>query len=817
MSEMATGRSTIGDVSLDVRYAIRTLRRTPGFTVVALLTLALGIGAATAMFSVLNVALRQSLPYLEPDELVYGRPTFSGRVGPWVSLPDYLDYQNQSTSFASMAAIAGGGFLATITGNDEPAQALLSTSTSNLFATLGVLPHIGRFSTLAELPESGVGEVVIGYEFWQRWYGGSRDALGSSLIVNGGSLTVVGVLPKGFHFYYDTDLWVPPWPGSSEPVNRRYHNWRVVGRMAPGVTLEEAQAEIDVISAQLAEAYPDSNRNKGMHLDPLHAALAEGYSQSLLMLSGAIALVLFIACGNVASLLLARGSARTSEMAMRTALGASGSRLARQLGVECLVLSLAAGCIGIVLAVWLHNLILGFLSLDRLGIHEGGLSVPMLAIAMLLTLGTVVLIGVFPARQAARTHPAEDLKRGSRRTTSGRGFRFRSGLVIFQVALSVVLLVGSGLLIRSLVKLRSLEPGFRVEKILTATVALPEEEYKEPEQQIGFFESLEERIRGLAGVESVGIIDRLPILHIAGNVAIWDPENPPESRRDAFSADRRIVLPGFFETMEVPVLEGRALEPSDNAGSQKVIVLNQNIAESLFGKESAVGRLVEVDLAFLEWDEPAVFEVVGVVENYTLSSLGDAPRSAMFFPFAQQPRGRMRLAAATAIEPEGLIRPIQECIWELDRNIVLSNPQSMEDVVADSVGNSSSVTTVLSLFTAVALALAALGLHGVLSFFVAQRAHEIGIRAALGASRASVLRLVVSRGMVLVGIGVAIGTIGAVGAARLIEGFLFEISAVDPATVAGAAGFFFVVALAACMFPAWRALKVDPMEALRIE
>jgi len=812
------GSGTFTDLRMDVRYAVRTLRRTPGFTLVSLVTLALGIGGATATFSVLDTALRQSLPFPEAERLVLGRPTFSGRVGSWVSLPDYTDYRDQSRTMESMATIGcGGASLVTITGEGEPEQARLTHATRNLFATLGVVPHLGRFSNLDELPEAGGGEVVISYRFWQHRFGGSGDVLGRNLTVGGHSYTVVGVLPAGFHFFYDSDLWVPPWAGAGEPINRRYHNWIVVGRMTPDVSLDEARAEIDVISEQLERAYPDSNRDKGLHLDGLHSAMVEGYSQSLLVLAGAIVLVLLIACGNVANLLLARGSTRGSELAVRTALGATRSRLTRQLLVECLILALAAGCMGIVIAVWLQGLILGFVSMDRLGIEEAGLSPTMLGIALALSLVTVLLFGVFPSHAASRANPAEDLKKGSLRASSGSGIGFRSGLVIVQVALSVILLAGSGLLLRSFANLRGVDPGFRVENLLTATVSLPSDTYQEDDLRIQFFQGLRERIQALPGVNTVGMIDRLPILQTAGNVAIWDPESPPETFRDALTADRRIVMPGFFSTMEIPMVEGRSLEASDVAGSHRVIILNRTIAEALFPEHSALGRRVEVDLEFLEWDEPAVFEVVGVVEDYQLSSLGGAPRPAMFFPFAQQSSRTMRVAVGTPTAPADLIRPIQECIWELDRNIVLSNPQTMADVVSDSVANTRSVTAVLGLFAVVALALAALGLHGVLAFYVAQRAHEIGIRVALGAGRAQVLRLVLTRGMTLVGVGVVLGTIAAFGATRLVGGMLFQISTTDPASFAGAAGFFLVVALAACLLPAWKALKVNPLEALRVE
>jgi len=805
----------VTDLGFDVRYGIRTLIRTPGFSLVAVITLALGIGATTAMFSVLDTALRQALPFPEAERLVLGRATFSGDVNPWVSFPDYMDYRDQSESLASLATIGGGARLVTITGAAEPEQARLTNVTSNLFATLGVPPALGRSFSIEELPAPGTGgEVIVSHALWQRWFGGSHDVLGRTLTVAGNSLTVVGVMPAGFRFLYDADLWVPPWPGNSDPITRRYHSWLLVGRLAPDVSLDVARSEIEVISTQLEVAYPESNQSKALQLDGLHVAMVEGYRQSLLVLAGAIIFVLLIACGNVANLLLARGSTRTSELAVRAALGATRSRLTRQLLVESLILALVAGSLGMVMAVWLQRLILGFVSMDLLGIGQVGVSGTMFGVALALSLVTVLLFGVVPSFVAARTNPGEDLKKSSRGSTSGSSIHFRSGLIVLQVALSLVLLVGSGLLVRSFTKMTGIDPGFRVENLLTATVSLPFARYSEADLRIQFFNGLRQEIEALPGVERVGFVNRLPILQVSGNVAIWDPERPPANNRDAPWADRRIVLPGYFATMEIPLLQGRVVTASDVDGSPPVIVLNRTTAEAVFPDEPAVGRRVAVDVG---GDEPGLFGVVGVVEDHQLSSLAGGPRPAMFFPYAQQSLSTMRLAVRTTTDPRSLIHPIQERVWQLDHDVVLSDAQTMEHAVANSVAYTRSVTTVLGVFATVALALTALGLYGVLAFFVAQRTHEIGIRVALGASRGSVLRLVLTRGMMLVGVGLIVGIAGAVGATRLVEGMLFQMSATDPVTFVTVTGFFLMVATGACLLPAWRALRVDPHEVLTVE
>jgi len=801
------------DLGLDVRFAVRAISRTPGFSLAVLLTLALGIGATTAMFSVLDAALGRALPFRDPDRLVLGRATFNGNVNPWVSFPDYMDYRDQVGSLESLATVGGGSSTVTVTGTGEPRQAALTFITANLFETLGVRPQLGRSFSMEELPQGGGGEVVLSHAFWQQWFGGSPEVVGRTLVVDGGPLTVVGVMPAGFRFLYDTDLWVPPWPGNSDPSTRRFHNWLLVGRLRPDASLEAARSDADVVSARLQEAYPESNRNKALQLDNLHGAMVEGHRQSLLVLTGAIVLVLLIACGNVASLLMARGSARTSELAVRAAMGAGRARLTRQLLVECVILALAAGAVGVAIAVTLQGLILRFMSMDLLGIREGGPSITMLTIALTLSVGTVLLFGVIPSLSAARANPAEDLKEGSRQAGSRGGIRFRSGLVVLQVAVSLVLLVGSGLLLRSFAKLRGVDPGFRIEHLLTATVSLPSDQYSEPERRIQFFEELKAGIEALPGVESVGLVSRLPLLQPAGNYAVWNPERPPEGDARPPWADRRVILPGYLETMEIPLIEGRGLEETDVAGSSPVIVLSKTTADALFPEQSPLGRQVAVDMGR---DEPGLFEVVGVVADHRGTSLSGGVRPAMFFPYAQLPGSTMRLAVA-ASDPLSLVRPIQSRLWELDRNVLLSDARTMQDAVSGSISGARSVTTVLGLFAAVAIALAALGLYGVLAYFVSRRVHEIGIRVALGATAGNVLRLVVGRGLTLVAVGAVLGIVGAVGATRLVEGMLFQTSATDPFTFAGVTGFFLVVALGACLLPAWKALRVDPVEAFRAE
>jgi predicted permease len=806
-------RDSMDDLIQDVRYATRGLLTSRSFAVVVLLTLSVGIGATTAMYSVLRTALGRALPFPEPDRLVLGEATINGNPNPMVAFPDYLDYRDQSESFETLGAMTGFATPVTVTGTDEPERVPMALATGNLFEALGVTPHLGRTFSAQESQPGGPPSLLLSYGFWQRRFGGSADVVGRTVNLNGSPVPVVGVMPADFHLILDAEAWIPAADGGPFTGVRRFHNWLLVGRLKDGVSIPQAQAEMDVISAQLQEEYPESNEAKALQLAGLHDWLVDDYRTSLFLLMGAISLVLLIACGNVASLLMARGSARTTEMAVRTALGADRGRLVRQLLTESILLALAAGLLGVMVALWMQDLIPGFISLDLLGIQDIEADLSILGFALGLSLVTALLFGTVPALAAARPQPARDLKEGGRGTTSG-GAGFRSFLVVLQVAVSVVLLVGSALLLRSFGRLTSVDPGFDAHGLLAAEVSLPPAAYQDPGSRLQFFRDLRESIEALPGVQSVGMVDRLPIRNPGNNIGIWSPERPPTSSRNTNHAYQRIVVPGYFETMGVPVLAGRDFDTSDRPGSPPVIILNQTAADTVFLEENPLGRQVAVDVG---GDAPALFEVVGVVGDQHLSSLGSRVRLAMFFPYEQRPAFTMQLAVRTESDPSALIRPIQERLWSLDREIPLSDPESMTEALASSVSGTRAVTTMLGMFSGVALFLAALGLYGVLAYFVARRVHEIGIRVAIGASAGRVVKLILGRGMALVTAGLVLGLVGALGATRLLEDFLFETAATDPGTFAGVALFFALVALAACALPAWRALRVDPVVAFRAE
>ncbi|MEJ2677575.1 MAG: ABC transporter permease [Gemmatimonadota bacterium] len=631
--------------------------------------------------------------------------------------------------------------------------------------------------------------------------------------MSGQPQTVVGIMPQGFAFQTDAQIWAPMVQGEAFASERRYHNWLVVGRLAPGVTLSAARSEVNVIMGQLADAYPASNKGMGMVITPMQSTMVEGFRASLLMLMGAIGLVLLIACGNVASLLLARGSARSTEMALRTALGAGRGRLVRQLLTEAGVLGIGAGVLGTGIALVLQRTVVAATPLTRLGLQSIGIQPAVLVFALLLSLATVLVAGLAPALAAARVDLSGDLKAGAHSVARGRS-RFRSGLVVAQVALSVVLLVGAGLLIRSFQHLRGVDPGFDTRHLLTADVSLPRT-YTDAAQRSQFFDAFLTRVRAMPGVQSAGLTSALPIRNGGNNVGAWDPSHPPADAAHVRLAFQRIVKPGYFAAMGIPVREGRDVQATDRPAAPPVMVINETMAKTLFPGEDPLGRQVAIDAG----EDPGGmrFEVVGVVGDVYVSGLADGPQMVMYFPYEQRPQYTMRLAARTAGPPSALVRQLRLALKEMDPDIPLADPRTMDDVLAGSVSSPRTTAAALTGFAGVALFLAALGLYGVLAYYVARRSHEIGVRVALGARARNVFGLVLGQGFALVGIGLLLGIGAAVVGSRFLQQFLFQVEPRDPVTFVGVPLFFAAVALAACLIPAWRAWRVDPVEAFRAE
>ena len=799
----------------DLRYAFRSLRKSPGFTLVVILTLAVGIGANVAMFSVVDAVLLEGLPYPEADRLVLGRTTYSGQTAWNVSSEDYFDFRNRVEAFSFLGAIRSFPNDMTVTGGEEPERIPSIMVSENLFRTVGVGPQLGRDFGPEDADLSAPPVALISHGYWQRRFGGDPVVVGSTFTLDGTPTTVIGVMPAEFFLFQNADLWLPMRPGGPWTGVRRFHNWTLIGRLADGVTLEQAQSQVDVVSAQLAEAYPDSNTDKGLNVSPLQAVLVDQYDEMLLTLMAAIGLVLLIACGNVAGLLLARGSGRLRELSVRAAMGATGGRLARQLLGESVLLALVAGVLGTVMAVWLQGLALGAIPLEYAGISELGLSGSMLTFALVLSLATALVFGVMPAWSGARADPGAQLTSGVRATESGKGARLRSGLVVLQVALSLVLLAGSGLLLRSFVRLNGVDPGYQEEGLFTARVSIPAAEYPENQQRIAFFTGLVEDIRALPGVQAVGAITQLPIKDGYSNVGAWDPDNPPPGPRDVTLAEQRQVLPGYFETMGIPILAGRDfLDPLGGGESEFVMVINETMARGLFGNQTPVGRMVAVDVGDTE---PALARVVGMAGDVRMTNLAREPQWQMYFAYSQTAGTSLSLAVRTGGNPASLTGVVREALRARDPDIPLGSVATMEEVVWDAVATPRILMAALGAFALVALFLSALGLYSVLAFYVARRVHEIGIRVAMGATGGRVMGLILRRGLVLVVTGLVLGLGGAVLVTRFLQEQLYEVQATDPATFAAVSFGLLAVAVVACLLPAWRAVRVDPVRALQAE
>jgi putative ABC transport system permease protein len=802
----------IGPLWQDVRFAFRSLGKQPGFVLAALLTLGLGIGANVAVFSVVNLAVFRALPYPGADRLVVGRTLWPrGGIGWTVSAPDYYDVRDQATSFESLSAITPFTRDFTLTGAGDAERVSGAWISPGLFRTLGVSPERGREFVPRESEPGGDRIVMLSHALWQRRFGGDPRIIGTTVTVDGAPQTVVGVMPAGFEFVVDVDVWEPMVRGEAFAAERQFHNWLLVGRLRPGVSVAQAQSDVGVIMRRLAEVYPSSNRGKGMVITAMQEAMVENFRSTLLLLMGAIALVLLIACANVAGLLLARGSARRTEMAMRSALGAGHGRLVRQLLTESAVLGSAAAVLGTLVAVLLQRTLVAATPLTRLGLEAAGLQPAVLGFALVLAVATVLLFGLAPALSAARVDLVEGLKGGAGSAAPAARTRFRSGLVVAQVAVSVVVLIGAGLLVRSFHQLRGAETGFDSDNLVVAQLGLLRAKHPEPQSRIRFYDELLERVRAVPGVVRAGLISQLPIRDQGNNIAVWDPAHPPADASRWRLSYARVVTPGYFETMGIPIRSGRDFRSTDTRDAPPVMIISETMARTLFPGQDPVGRRVAVD----EGAEPGYYEVVGMVGDAQVSRLGSEIEMVMYGPYAQVPYLNMRLVVRTRGTLASVGGPLRAIVRDLDPDVPVTGLATMDEVLSRSLSFTRTVTTALGLFAGIAMLLAALGLYGVLAFFVAQRSQEIGVRIALGAAGSSVLTLVMRRGVALAGAGLVAGIVGALGATRLLRAMLFGVTATDPVTFVAVGLFFLLVALAACVFPAWRATRVDPVVALR--
>jgi putative ABC transport system permease protein len=798
----------------DTRYAIRTMLKSPGFTAVAVIALALGIGANTAIFSVVNAVLLRPLPYKDPDRLVHvHRMQPPIRRAP-ISRPDYFEWENQQEVFQGIAAFFWRTY--NLTGVDQAEKLAGARVTGSFFSLFGISPAAGRYLDSSDDQPGGPRIAVIGYGLWQRRFGGSADLIGQTIALNGDAYTVIGVAPAVFQFPRGADVWTPALL-SEEKTKRGSNYLKVIARLKDEVTRSQAQAQMNQIASGLAEKYPANDTNLTVAIAPLLEDQVGNIRPVLLILLGAVAFVLLIACANVANLLLARATARQKEFAIRTALGAGRWRIARQLLTESVLLALVGGIVGVLLSVWGTHLLAAAAPASIPRVREIGLDKWVLGFTLLISLLTGMVFGLAPALQVSRTDLNEMLKEGGRGTAGVSAHRvfLRRALVVSEIALSLVLLVSAGLLIESIKHLSEVSPGFDPHGVLTADVSFPRNASTDKEDDQAparFLSEAEQRIASLPGVRSVGTISDLPV---TGNSSVNGDFNvegrPPYNPGEEPVAEFRLVTPNYFLAIGIPLLKGRALSERDNHNAPQTIMINKALADRVFGDEDPLGkRLLALD------GKP--HEIVGIAGDARQWGLDRPADPEIYFPFSQiNFTSESTLVVRTTGDPAGLVGAVRSAVRDASSDAPVFRVKTMMDVMANSTAQQRFNMILMTVFATVALVMAAIGLYGVISYSVTQRTHEIGLRMALGASTGDVVKLVVGQGMVLASTGVLIGLGAAFALTRLLSSLLFGVSPTDPITFAVLSLILTGVALVACFVPARRATKVDPMIALRYE
>ena len=811
----------------DIRYAVRILSKAPGFTIIAIVTLALGIGANTALFSVVDGVLLNPLPYTQPDRIVavYTHTrTFNHSS---ISYPNFLDWVRENRSFSGLAAFREDDM--NITGVGEPERLRTEMISANFFAVLGVKPVVGR-TFFAKEDQIGAAPVVLLSEgLWKRKFGGSADAVGKSVSLNGTSYTIVGVIPGDFHyasgnFRFNTDIFVPigQWDAPLFRDRRTGMGMDAVGRLAPGVTLAQAQADMDSIARNLATAYPDVDKGSGVAMLPLRDDVVGNIRPFLLVLLAAVGFVLLIACANVANLLLVRATGRAREFAIRAALGAAQTRVVRQLLTESVLLSLVGGALGLLLAAWGTHAALGVLPNALPRSNEIHLNVTVLLFALGISILVGITFGLVPALKTANPDLHETLKEGGR-GGSGARHRTQNTFVVVEMALALVLLIGAGLMIRSLAVLWGVSPGYNPHNALQLNVASALPIGGTPDAIRTAFIQLHDRFAAVPGVQALSLEIGSTPMQGDSEVGFW-VEGQPKPTNDADMKDSLFysVQPDYLKAMEIPLLRGRFFTADDNQHSAPVIVVDQEFAHLAFGNENPIGKRINLQII---GTTPEIVGVVGHVKQWGLDEGSHSPVLAQFyFPISQVPDQFMPLLARgvgavvrTASSPLAVVGGLRSTLERFNSQLVMYGVHPLDEVVSDSLADRKFSMILLGAFAGLALVLSAIGIYGVISYIVGQRTHEIGIRLALGAHPSDVLRLILGQGTKLALIGVAIGIAAALALTSLMTKIIFGVSAHDPLTFIGVAIVLIAVALAACYFPARRAMRTDPMVALRYE
>ena len=793
----------------DLRYGVRSFLKRPGFLVIAISTLALGIGATTAMFTVVNSVLLRPLHFPEPERIVLfqGVNPRQGITDSNMSIPDITDWQQQSQSFEQIAGFASGGVI--LSTGDEVERVRTTAVSAEFFPLFKTNPISGRVLQPDDMQEGRDAVIVISHALWQRRFGGAADVIDRKITLNGQPATIVGIMPAGFTYPNDCEVWVPLERTKERRDNRFVE---VVSRLKPNVSLAQAQTEMDTINQRLAQNYVETNTGWSVHLTELRESLVGELRTSLLILLGAVAFVLLIACANVANLLLARAAYRQKEIALRTALGASRLRVVRQLLTESVLISFVSGMAGLALSLWFIKLLIAITPPNTPRLSEIRIDLRVFAFTFGVTILAGILFGLFPALQTSRPNLNETLKdSGQRGSETGGRNRVGSLLIVSEIALSFMLLAGAGLLIKSFLHLREINPGFNPDNVLTMRLALTPGKYAQGEPRAQIYRQLIDHVKATPGVQSAGAVLSLPLggdTFDVGRSLIREgrPMTPDESS----NAQYLPVTPDYFQTLQIPLKSGRFFTDQDTLQSTKVVLVNETMARALWPNENPVGR------RFTIWrDEKFPREIVGVVGD-TKASLDKEAGRQMYVPYAQDATwGTLSLVVRTAGDPSAMTSSVREAIRAVDKGIPNYNLKTMNDVVSTSAAPRRIPMLLMSAFAGVAMLLAMLGIYGVTSYYVTQRTHEIGVRMALGAQIVDVLKLVLRRAMLLAVIGIGIGVAGAIAVTRYLTSLLFGVKPIDRLTFVAVAVALAVVVFIACLVPARRAAKIDPLEALR--